>query len=94
MDKRNWIIVGLLVACTYFYASQPSADTKPRRPIINAIAKAIQWLPWVAPVIVPFLDQPPEPVMDPAPDYEYGKAPEYTDKAPDGFAVIDHGDNW
>ena len=91
MDKKNWIIVGLLVACAYTYINQPAEQ--PRRPILNAVAKAIKWLPWVAPFFV--LSEPvPEPSIDEAPNYEYGKVPEHTNNAPDGFAAIDHGDNW
>lgn len=86
--KKNLIIIGLVLFCGYTYISQPA--TPPKRPILNAISKAIKWLPW----IVPFVLDEEQQYMDTVAERDYGSVPEPAEHAPDGFAVIDHGDNW
>lgn len=86
--KKNLVIAGLVVLCLYTFFVQPSAP--PKRPLRDAIAKAIKWLPFV----LPFVLDEPQHVMELSPDTEYGSVPSPTTHAPDGFAVIDHGENW
>jgi hypothetical protein len=90
-DKRNLAIIVLVGLCLFLHNNQSAPA--PRKPIREAIAKALAWLPWIAPFV---LDEPhpaPDDMRYHTPVYAAGEPPT-RELGPDQHEIVDFGDNW
>lgn len=92
MDKMKFVLVVVLCLGIGWFAHAKLYPQK-NKPIREAIAKAIRWIPFVAPLLL--LDEgPPQDEMrffDPT--EMYGQVPE-REIGSDGYEILNHGEEW